>query len=254
MGDECLSWRERFNHLEGFGQTEVGKVFLFPQSVNHQYLHTFQLIQFFRLDTVGIGHIPQPSDPVTQHGHVLVHRLDRHHLHAAHAERWLVARKLVNHRLGQTGKLVRRKDIMVVALNGRAGNPVAIEVHLLILHIVERPDVVQPGHVVPVGMGDKDALQMHHLLPQHLVPEVGANVNQDILPRVGHHKSRRAQMLVMPVIRLAYSTPTGNNGHSHRSTRSQKNQSHLFVLYRQPESHAVHIHNLHSGVNLQVLA
>ena len=86
---------------------------------------------------------------------------------------------------GEAGILVRFKDIVVVALYGVGGLGIQLDIHLAVLDIVERPYVVQSRHMVAVRMGDKDGVKVVHLVPQHLLTEVGSYIEQDIPSLIG---------------------------------------------------------------------
>ncbi len=39
--------------------------------------------------------------------------------------------------------------------------------------------------MIPVCMGDKDGIQMTHIMAQHLLPEIGADVEKNIVSVIG---------------------------------------------------------------------
>ena len=114
----------------------------------------------------------------------------------------------------QTGEFVRGEDVAVVAFDGGASFVIAEDIHLLVLYVVERTYIVNATHMVAVGVGDEDALEVRHIVAQHLLAEVGADVDKDILSAVGGDEGRGAEVAVVRVVRGADRTFTCNNGHS----------------------------------------
>ena len=57
---------------------------------------------------------------------------------------------------------------------------VKVNIHLAVLHIVERPYIIQSSNMVAMGVSDEDCIQMPHILAQHLLPEIGPYVEQYI--------------------------------------------------------------------------
>jgi hypothetical protein len=88
---------------------------------------------------------------------------------------------------------------MVVALDGHPCLSVAVDFHLLPLHPVERADVIQSPHMVAVGMGNQNAVQVGHMRPQHLLSKVWSYVYEDVLSAIGLYQGRCAQMFIMLV-------------------------------------------------------
>jgi hypothetical protein len=69
---------------------------------------------------------------------------------------------------------------VVVTFYGEAGLCVEVHIHLAVLHIVERPYIIQSSNMVAMGVRDEDGIQAAHIFAQHLLPEIGAYVEQDI--------------------------------------------------------------------------
>ena len=150
---------------------------LAAQRVNHQHLHPLQLGHLLGCHVVGVGDVRHRPYAVAEHRQILVHGLHGHHLDPCRRERSL---HRVQVRLGQSGVLVRLENIVVVTFYGKAGLSVEVHIHLAVLHIVERPYIIQSSNMVAMGVRDEDGIQAAHIFAQHLLPEIGADVEQDV--------------------------------------------------------------------------
>ena len=95
-------------------------------------------------------------------------------------------------RLGQSRILVWLENIVIVTLNSITCFSIQIHIHLAVLHIVERPYIIQSSNMVAVGMGDEYGIQVTYIFAQHLLPKIGTNVEQDV-PAIDSQKSRRTK-------------------------------------------------------------
>jgi hypothetical protein len=87
--------------------------------------------------------------------------------------------------LGEAGELVVGKDVGVVAQQRMLGHGVEVDIHVLVLHIVERPYIIQSSNMVAMGVGYEDGVEMLHPHPEHLLPKVGTDIEQDVAAGVG---------------------------------------------------------------------
>lgn len=216
VGTAGLDGRDDFQSL---GKAEVGEVLGGTQSINYQHLNSLKFKHLIRVDAVGIGDICQRTNAVAQDGEVFVHGLDGDDL-AAGSHEGFVARDFVHVGLGETRKLVGSEDIVVVALDGLTGLGIAIELHFAMLHPVESTYVVESRHMIAVGMGDEDGVEVGDMLAQHLLAEVGADIEEDIHAIVGLEEGRSAQVAVARVGGAADLARASNHGYPLRSTRA----------------------------------
>lgn len=81
---------------------------------------------------------------------------------------------------GESRELVRFKDVMVVAQECCLGFGVEVDIHLAVLHIVEGANIVEATDMVAVGVGDENGIKMVDLVAEHLLPEVGSDVEENV--------------------------------------------------------------------------
>ena len=166
------------DEVESLGQAVVREVFFFAQGVQHQHLQSTQLLHLLGGNGIGVGDIGHRADAEAQHRQVLVHHIHRRDRHRVRDTELILHHMQVG--LRETRVAVRLKDIVIVTTYGMLGLGVEVDIHLAALHIVERPYVVQPTYMVAVRMGDEDGVQMVHTVAQHLLPEVGTDVDENI--------------------------------------------------------------------------
>lgn len=158
-------------------------------------------------------------EAVAQDWEVFVHAPNGGNGKRTNAERLAVGDIMESH-LRKARIDMRFEDIVVVVTQRLYGYAVGIDLHIAFLNPVEGTNIVDATNMVAVGMGDKDGLQMTHIMRQHLAAEVGTNVNQDVVPLAVGNQGGGAKALVMLVRRMADLTGTCYYGHSLRSARS----------------------------------
>ena len=82
--------------------------------------------------------------------------------------------------LGEAGVLVWGEDVAVVVPEGVGGLLVEVDGDGAVLEVVERSDVVEACDVVAVGVGDEDGVDACGAGAEHLLAEVGADVEEDV--------------------------------------------------------------------------
>ena len=193
-------------------------------------LEAEQLVLFRLVDMVHIGDVGHPAAVVVgqaeaEHRQVLVHTPHGHDLDIADAEGAAVA-DIVECGFGQARILVIVKDIMVVVANCCQSFAVGVDVHIALLHPVEGPYVVESAHVVAVGVSDKDTLKVAHIVGEHLRPEVGTDVDEDVVAAAVGDEGSRAQSLVVLVVREADIASASDDGDTLRCSCTQKSDEH----------------------------
>ena len=118
--------------------------------------------------------------------------------------------------LWQTRIFVVLKDVAIVTHEGMFGNGIQIDIHIFVLHIVERSHIIQTCNMITVGMSNHDGIETFHFLSQHLLTEIGADVEEDMLAVVGGKQSGSAQTPVAFIDRPAHAAAACYHWHTLR--------------------------------------
>lgn len=207
------------HNLKSLRKTEMGEVLGLAERIDNKDVNTFELVELVGVDMVGVSDIAQTPYTIAQNGQSLVHGFDGNDRDAAKMQ-LLIACELMKSGFGQAWELVVVEYIMIISLDGNAGLMVAEDIHLLVLYIVEGADIIDATNMIAVGMGDKNSIKMRDMLAEHLLAEVGTDINENIVAAVGFDKGRSAQMPIMPVVRGANRALTSNYGYPLRGTRT----------------------------------
>ena len=189
---------------------------LLTQGVDHQYLGTLNIRNLTLVDGLHIGDISQRTNAVTQYGQVVMHHLEGKDGKVANAES-LVLMDLVELDGGNARIAVLGKAVWQHLEHALAGYGVGIDIDFAKLTI--GTDVVHAAHVVVVGVGDEDAVNLAEGLRHDLLTEVWATVDeQSRLLRLD--ECRTAQALVVRVGAAAGIALAADGGHATRCSRS----------------------------------
>ena len=104
---------------------------------------------------------------------------------------------------GRAGVFVFGEGIRVIVPQRLQHLGLAIDLHGLLVDIVERPHVVQAARMVLVLVRQQDGVQVADPFRKHLHPEVRACVDEHLEPLVLHER-RRPEPLVMRILRPAH--------------------------------------------------
>jgi hypothetical protein len=74
--------------------------------------------------------------------------------------------------------------------------------------IIESPDIVEAGNVVAMSVCKQHGVNIFHFMFQHLNPEIGATINNNIRTADGKH-SRGSVSLIAGIVACANITVTG---------------------------------------------
>ena len=157
----------------------MGEVFLFSKCIDDKGVNAFQFRNFLRCYIVGICNIGQRTDAVAKNRKVFMHSLNGDDVNTR-SLKWRFFHKMeVGFR--QAGILVMGKYIGIITHERLACFCVEVDVHFAILHIVERADIVKSSHVVTMGMSNQNCIQMANIMAQHLLTEIGTDIEKNIL-------------------------------------------------------------------------
>ena len=225
-----LLGRGFLQHGHGLGQREVRDVLLAAQGVEHDDVGIAELGAGFGANVVGIGEVAEAADAEAQHGQLVVQGPQGLHGHAQHLKGRVVALDGVQHHAGHAGILVLGKNVgkllLQLAQHARLGK----NGHVRFLPEVEGPNVVQPGGVVLVLVGEKQGVEVRDAGAQHLLPEIGARINYEAAP--AHRQvNGHPQAVVAVVERAAHLAGAANHGHARRGARAEESNGHSVKSY-----------------------
>ena len=158
-------------------------------------------------------------DAVAEDRQVFVHAMDGSDDGGADRKRTGVG-DVVEGDLGKTWIDMGFEDVVVVVGKRLDGCMVGVDLHVALLYPVERPYVVDAAHMVAMGVCDEDGVEMGDLMVEHLRPEVGTDIDKDIMASAVDDECGGAQSLVVGVVGVADIAGACYYGHSLRSARS----------------------------------
>ena len=203
---------------KGYGLVErlVGVMGLLAQGVDNEGVAAFDIGNLTLVDGFHIGDVGQRTDAVAQDRQVMVHDLEGNDVEVANAE-GLVLVNLVELDGGNTWIAVLGKAVRQHLEHASAGYGVGIDIDFTKLAI--GTDIVHAAHVVVVGVGDEDAVNLAEGLRHDLLTEVGATVDEQArLFRLD--ECRAAQALVVRVGAAAGIALAADGGHTTRCSGS----------------------------------
>jgi len=176
-----------FDDLEGLVQGEMTEVGFLAQGIDHQHLDPLKAVPRLGREGVGIGDVRHGPDAESEHRQLVVDDGQRHHFHTGNVERIPV--QIVQLHLGNARVRMGVEDVFELPPERLLHAGHGVDVHVPLLPEVEGADVIEPGHVVLVLMGEQDRIEGLDLVPQHLLTEVrpriddeGARALRSVLP------------------------------------------------------------------------
>ena len=160
----------------------------------------------------------------------MVHHLDGHDVDVANAQRFMLV-YLVQLDGGHAGIAVLSKAVRQHLEHTLTCQRVGIDIDFAELAI--RADVVHASHVVVVGMGDEDAVNLAEGLRHDLLSEVRPAVDEQACG-LRLNECRTAQALVVRVRAGTCMTLAADGRHAARCSRSKKCQPHpsSFLIFK----------------------
>ena len=203
---------------EGYGLVEglVGVMGLLAQSVDDEGVTALNIGNLTLVNGFHVGDIDQRTDAVAKYGQVVVHDLEGNDVEVANAEN-LVLVNLVKLDGGHAWIAVLGKAVRQHLEHALAGYGVGIDIDFAKLAI--GTDIVHAAHVVIVGVGDENAVNLAKRLRHDLLTEVGATVDEQSR-LVCLNECRAAQALVVRVGAATGIALAADGGHPTRCSRS----------------------------------
>ena len=216
MDEPRLACPYPFGKGHGLVERLMRMVGLLAQGIDNQGITTLNVGQFLRGNGLHISNVSQRADAIAEDGQVVVHHLEGNNLEVANAEGF-VRMNLVeldgrNTRIAMLGKAVWQHLKHALTSNG-----VSIDIDFAKLTI--GTDIVHAAHVVVVGVGDEDAINLAEGLRHDLLTEVRTTVDEQA--RLGSlDECRTAQALVVRVSAATGIALATDGGHATRCSRS----------------------------------
>lgn len=181
------------DHLQRLFQIEVRQMFGDLKCIQHQYRRALQQIHGGVGYVVSVGDVAEVTDAKTGYRQSHVHDRKRQDAHAANGEG--KAADFVQLQARKPEVILPGEYVFEVTLQLSEYVDGGVRGHIHFLYEVEGPDVVQPGRMIAVCVRKKNGVQVRNTFTQHLLPKVGAGVNDDAFVS-DLQICRRAQALV----------------------------------------------------------
>ena len=209
-----------FDEIQCFGQVEMRVVRFFAQGIHDQYFQVFQLLDFRSGDGLHVGQVREIPDAVTENLQVAVHDIDRDNFLPGY-RKWKVVLhfdRLYRRRAGIA--ILGFKYVVKTALEVVKHASVRKNRHLALTEI-ERPDVIDPGGMVCMFVGEQQCIDAAAAAGQHLLAEIRAAVYHDG-KIIGMDPNRYTKPGVARVCTVANRVVGADDRNALRSSRTQK--------------------------------
>lgn len=240
---ECDAWRERGRHLvcrrhfvadmgypglfrpedfdqgERFRQAEVGAVRALAQGVDDEESRAGDLVELVGIDGFDIRKVGDFAEAKAQDGQAAVPDADRPHAYAADVEGGVFVDGM-EFDARQAGDRVAENVFETFAYIG--GNAfLGVYRHGVARAEIERPDIVEPDDVVVVFVREQNGIEVPGAGAEHLLPEIGACVDQDVRVAV-RQQGGSAQAGVVRVVRSTHAAVASDNWNTLGSTGAEQ--------------------------------
>ena len=205
---------------------EVRPVRLVAQRVEHQHVEVFQQRPRGVGNRVAVGQVGERPDAEPEHRQRPVQQRDRDDRRAAEREG---AGQLVQvePRQASARRGGRVEDVVERLPHPGQGARGAVAGYRAPLAEVVDPHVVEPEHVVGVGVREEDGVDARKLETERLRAQVRRRVDQHGGAVVEGERQRRAPTLVARIVRAAGRAAAGDHGHAGRRSGSEEGDAHV---------------------------
>ena len=207
----------------GLADALVRRMGLATQPVDHERLDARQVGQLLVGQRLHVGNVGQRPDAVAHDGQPAVHHAEGHHLYPADAER-LVKTDAVQADLRYAGIFMRDEAVRNALL--QMGGTIVLGINVDVAENAERPQVVQPAHVVVVFVREQNGVEPAKRQGQHLAAEIGAAVDEDAAAVVGFEQGRRALPAVARIGRRADGARAAHLGYARAGAGAKESEFH----------------------------
>lgn len=207
------------NFFYCLSQREMGDMFFMAEGIEHDLLAAPDLFPFTFIDAVGIRDIGKVPKPKAQHRHFHMPDLNRLNGDVSDGKRVFV--DIIELQVGDTGIFHIRKSIREFSYDRLLCHFIGIEIHSPMLKKIIRPDIIQSGEMVFMGMGKDDSIEMTHIRAQHLVAKIRRGIHYDGSSS-GLNKYAGTKSFVFFVGRCTHFAGAGYHRHTSAGAGTQK--------------------------------
>ena len=175
MGKPGAGYAQLLHFFYGFGQIEMGYMFLMAQCVQYDLFAAPDLFLFALFDPVGVGDIGKIPEPEAQYRHFQVPYLDGEDLDISYLKG--VFFDSVEAEIRYAGILYVSEGVGKLAYDAFLCHFIGIEIHGPVLEEIVSPDIIQACNMVFMGVGKDDSIQLPDVVSEHLVPEIRCGVD-----------------------------------------------------------------------------
>ena len=211
MSQKCPAGFQFFDQAYGLGKRKMCEMLAVTQSVDNQRIKSCQLLFLTFVDMLGIRHISESADAVSEYRLLTVHHLYGHNFQSVDIERIIVDYAHIEFRDSGVGVLGEA----VIQPFSQVGVHVAAHVQRQVAHRTEGTQVVYSSYMVIMTVGNEHGVDVEYIVLQCLGAKICRWVDQYV-HAVCPHQHGRAQSFVTGILRSAYAAFAANLGHSFR--------------------------------------
>ncbi len=184
---------DHLHHFQGFRKTEMREVWFNLQGVKHKYFGALQFPHGFFWDEVSIGDIAEISKAESENRQLQVKDWQRNYGGAINREGLII--DLVERQLWQARIMIFNKRIRKICSQLIKHGDCSVCRNLHLLHKIKSTNVVQPGRVIAMGVGEHQSVDTFDILTQHLLTKIWTRIDHKILT-IDIYLNRCAKSLV----------------------------------------------------------
>lgn len=149
------------------------------QGIQHQHGRAFDQLFLVGRDGIGIGDVSEVPDAETQYRHFIMEYLHGQKRQIPHLKK-LVLFNGVHIYFRDTRVLMLFEHVIELALEGLQGLAGAVYIDGLFSYKIKAPDVVHPGDMVFVAVGENQSVEMLYPATKHLLAEIGTGIDDEV--------------------------------------------------------------------------
>lgn len=198
MREVCPLGAHLPDEFQRFLKVEVGMMGFLPQCIDYKYFYPFQTLHFGRVYGFNVCEVCKIANAVSENLQAVVTGINGHDPMWPQLERLPFLHRVHHNCRGPGIAVFVGKDVVEAPAQGVGHSRVGIDGDIA-LPEKERPDIVNTGRMVGVFVGKEDAVEPLHIVPQHLLPEIGAAIDHVYTVIFGFDHDRYPQPLVAGV-------------------------------------------------------
>ena len=181
VGKEGTIWFDLFDVLESFVQTEMGRVWFDPDTIQDKDVETLQSGDRLLRNKIQIRRVCKVVEAIRDHRQLAVDHFERRNFQAVADAKRRVRIDRVRDQLGQAAAKMNRFEYVLE-------NPPEIDPRDLVRKDrhrakaeVERPYVIESEDVIDVTVGDENRVDPLDLRPQRLLAKIDRCIDEDLV-------------------------------------------------------------------------